>query len=144
MASRVVFVAFVVSANVMEVKVLNVFVIILVLSFCVKDFLWAVRKLLLGSFEVNFFGLLCIEEIKHVELFTHPKVVSCILTLHVFICVNLNNELNGSAVFKHVVLDHGSAVMFLTFNLQDCLVLLQMMEILLSATEQCLVIINAH
>ena len=109
--------AFVVSANVMEVKVLSCFVFALVLSFCIEYFLGAVLKLLLGSLMlvVKYLCLLCIEELKHVELFTYPKVVSSVPTLHVFFGVNLYDELDGSAVIQHVVLYQDSAVIFLTF-----------------------------
>ena len=124
--------AFVISANVMEVKVLYVIVITFVLSFCIEYFLWAVLKLLLGSLmpEVKYLWLIRIEELLHVELFTYPIVVSFILTLHVFFGVNLYDELNGSAVIQHVVLDQDSAVIFLTFYQQDLLVLFQVMEVL--------------
>ena len=70
--------AFVVRANVMEVKILYVSVIIFILSFCIEYFLWAILKLLLGSLllVVKYLWLLCIEELEHVELFTYPIVVS--------------------------------------------------------------------
>ena len=82
--------AFVVSANVMEVKVLSFRVFTLVLSLCIEYFLGAVLKLLLGSLVlvVKHLCLLCIEELKHVELFTYPKVVSSVPTLYVFFGVN--------------------------------------------------------
>ena len=91
MASWVVFVALFVSANVVEVKILYAVVIIFIPSFCIEYFLWAHLKLLLGSLmlEVKYLSLLCIEELKHVEFFTYPKVVSFILTLHIFFGVDL-------------------------------------------------------
>ena len=70
--------AFIVSANVMEVKILSYIVFTLVLSFCVEYFLRAVLKLLFGSLmlEIKNLCLFCIEELKHIKLFTYPKVVS--------------------------------------------------------------------
>ena len=145
--------AFVVSANVMEVKLLSFRVFFLVLSLCIEYFLGAVLKLLLGSLVlvVKHLCLLCIEELKHVELFTYPKVVSCVLTLHVFPGVNLYDELDGPAIIQHVVLDQVSAVRVLTFGVHDFFVLFQVMEVIGSPTclvcvetEQCVFIINAH
>ena len=142
--------AFVVSANVMEVEVLSAFVFALILSFCIEYFLGAVLKLLLGSLVlvVKHLCLLCIEELKHVELFTYPKVVSCVLTLHVFFGVNCYDELDGSAVIQHVVLNQGMTIMIKTLCLQDFIVLLQVMEVIvfstLFETKQCVVIVNAH
>ena len=91
---------FVVSANVIEVKALSPFVIALVISFCIEYFLGAVLKLLLGSLVlvVKYLCLFCIEELKHIELFTDPKVVSCVLIVRVFFGVNCYDELDGSAV----------------------------------------------
>ena len=79
---------------------------------------------------VKYLCFLCIEELLHVELFTDPKVVSCVLALHVFFGVNLYDQLDGSAVIQHVVLDQVSAVRVLTFCLQDFHVLLQVMEVI--------------
>ena len=105
----------------MEVKVLSVIVSLLVLSFCIEYFLETILKLFLGSLMlvVKYLCLLCIEELKHVELFTYPKVVSCVPTLHVFFGVNLYDELDGSAVIQHVVLDQWYTSRVMNFCFQD-------------------------
>ena len=125
--------AFVASANVMEVKLLSFRVFFLVLSLCIEYFLGAVLKLLLGSLMlvVKYLCLLCIEELKHVELFTYPVVVSFVLTLQVFYSVNFYDELDGAAVIQHVALDQVCEVMLvLTFGDQDFFVHLQVMPVL--------------
>ena len=144
--------AFVVSANEMEFKVLNAVVLIPALSFGKENFLGAALEQLLGSLGlvVDYPCLLCIEELKHVELFTYPVVVSCVPTLHVFFGVNFYDELDGAAVIQHVVLDQGfkaSRVMPMTFGVHDFFVHLQVMEVIGSfelETKQCVVIVNAH
>ena len=54
---------------------------------------------------VKYLCFLCIEELLHVELFTDPKVVSCVLIVRVFFGVNCYDELDDSAVIQYVVLD---------------------------------------